>query len=239
LPKINSMIAVISGATRGIGRAMALAFASEGFNLALGARNEHELISFKKELESNFLGIHVLAEKVDFSIKEEVKEFAASVKRAGDPVEVIVNNVGIFYGGTVSNESEDLFEKHMSVNLNSAWYLTRALVKEMMERKSGYIFNICSITSKLPKSDAASYSVSKMAMYGFSKVLTEEMREHNIKVTAILPASVNTSSWNGINAPVNTFVQPEDVANAAITAYKNSTFAFTEEIILKPLDKRF
>jgi short-subunit dehydrogenase len=239
LPKINSMLAVISGATRGIGRAMAFAFASEGFNLAVGARGEKDLKELKQELEKKFPAISVIAHTVDFSQKEQVKGFVNHIKESGEPVEVIVNNVGIYYEGTVSSEPEDLFERHMSVNLSGAWHLTRGLIGHMMERNRGYVFNICSVVSQHPRKEAASYSVSKMALYGFSKVLSEEMRDYNIKVTAILPGSVNTSSWKGSDAPVNTFVQAEDVANAAIAAYKNSEFAFIEEIVLKPLDKRF
>lgn len=233
------MIAVITGATRGIGRSLCFAFAEEGFDLSLTARSEEGLKELQLELKKLYPGLKIIIQKSDFSNKEEIKAFAAETLKNWEAIDVLINNVGIFTMGTVSEETDEAFEKHMAVNLNSAWYLTKPFLPSFQLKRKGHIFNICSIVSKEPKAMAASYSVSKMALYGFNKVLCEEMRQYNVKVTAVLPGSVNTSSWERTNAPLNTFVQPKDIASTIMTAYKTSEFALTEEIIIKPLDKNY
>ncbi len=233
------MLAVISGATRGIGRALSFAFAAEGLNLAITARSESDLKTLSEELKLKYPLIEVLFYSADFSKKEEIKAFNSAILEKFQVPEVIINNVGIYTIGKVSEESDEEFEQNMAINFNSAWYFTKPFLPALKIKGKGHIFNICSVVSKEPRASAASYSISKMALYGFNKVLCEEMREYNIKVTAVLPGSVNTSSWKGINAPIETFVQAEDISSAIIAAYKTSAFALTEEIIIKPLDKNY
>jgi short-subunit dehydrogenase len=233
------MVALITGATRGIGRSLCFAFAQEGFDLIVSARTEQDLLELKKSINGNFPTINVDCYPVDFNEIDQVKLFAIQVSEKYNTIDVIVNNVGVFIPGTISNEEDDVFEKHLNVNFRSAWYLTKPLLQIMKNRRSGYIFNICSTASVSLRSDAASYSISKMALYGFSKALSEELRDYNIKVTAILPSSVNTSSWDGIDAPKNEFIQPEDISNAVIGALTNSKGAYTEEIMIKTLNKNF
>ena len=233
------MLAVISGATKGIGRAVSIAFAEMGFDLALGARNQEQLEEFKHYLENTFPKIKILSRATDFSIKDEVSEFTKAIKKKFGSVDVIINNVGIYATGTISNEEEGLFEKQMQTNLYSAYYLTRPFLEEMKQKKKGHIFNICSIVSKNVRKDAASYSISKYAMLGFSKVLAEEMREYQIKVTAIIPGAVNTSSWDGIDLPKEEFIQPKDIVDVIINAYQMSKSTLVEEIIIRPFNTNY
>lgn len=231
------MLAVISGATKGIGNAVTMAFAELGFDLALGARGMKELETLKGELNKRFPGIKVMVKRADFSNKVQVLEFTNAVKREFSNVEVIINNIGMYCEGTVSDEKEGLLEKNIETNLYSAYYLTRPFLEEMKHKKRGHIFNICSVVSKTPRKEAASYSISKFALLGFNKVLAGEMRDYEVKVTAVLPGSVNTASWDGIDAPKEEFVQPEDIAKAIICAYRTSEHAFIEEITIKPVNR--
>jgi 3-oxoacyl-[acyl-carrier protein] reductase len=233
------MLAVISGATKGIGKEIAKTMVSEGFDIAMGARNKGELEGLCKELEKMNPQCNIFFMPVDFSEKEQLKEFVNEILSRWKKIDLIVNNVGAFIPGTVLTEPEDIFELHLKTNLHSAWYLTRPFLEGMKLNKKGHIFNICSVASLEPRHEAASYSISKAAMYAFNKVLCEEMRNYNVKVTAIFPGSVNTASWDGVNAPLYKFVQPKDVASAVMNAYKMSEHAFIEEIIIKPLDKRY
>lgn len=233
------MLAVISGATKGIGKAVTMAFAELGFDLALGARGMRELETLKGELNKSFPGTKVMVKQTDFSNKIEVKEFTDAVKEEFRNVDVIVNNIGMYCEGTVSNENEGLLEKNIETNLYSAYYLTRPFLESMKHRKHGHIFNICSVVSKTPRKEAASYSISKFALLGFNKVLAEEMRDYEVKVTAVLPGSVNTASWDGIDAPKERFVQPKDIANAIVCAYKTSKHAFIEELVIKPINRNY
>jgi short-subunit dehydrogenase len=109
----------------------------------------------------------------------------------------------------------------------------------MRQQKKGHIFNICSVAAKNARKDAPSYSISKYALKGLNDVLREEMRQYNVKVTAIYPGSVNTASWDGIDAPVDTFVQPEDVASVVINALQFSSGALAEELVVTPLDTNY
>jgi 3-oxoacyl-[acyl-carrier protein] reductase len=232
------MLAIVTGASRGIGRSICFALAAEGYDLVVCARTIDGLNQLKLDIGKKLPNTHFDLFTVDFNDIEQVKIFAEKVNQKFSKIDLLVNNAGIFIPGLFSEEKDAFIEMHWNVNFKSAWYLTKLLVGKMKLEKAGHIFNICSVTSISPRYDAASYSVSKMALYGFSKVLAEELREFNIKVTAILPASVNTSSWDGINAPRHEFIQPEDVANALIAALRNSSGAYTEEIILKTLNKK-
>ncbi len=233
------MLAVISGATKGIGRAVAIGFAEMGFDLALGARNEENLENFKSYLEKTFPTIKILIKSLDFSRKEEILDFTRAIKKKFGSVDVIINNVGTFAPGTISKEEEGQFENQMQTNLYSAYYLTRPFLEEMKNKKKGHIFNICSVVSKEVRKEAASYSISKYALLGFSKVLAEEMRDYDVKVTAIIPGAVNTPTWDGIDVPTEEFIQTSDIVDVIINAYQMSKNTYIEEISLKPLNKNY
>jgi 3-oxoacyl-[acyl-carrier protein] reductase len=232
----KNMVAVISGATKGIGKALAFAFAELGFDLALGARGEEGLEKIKHLLHQKHPNIKTRTFITDFSLKKSIEDFSDSVKKEFESIDVLINNVGMYSEGTVSTEPNGLLEKNMQLNLYSAYYLSRAFIQDFKLKKSGHIFNICSVLSETPRKEASAYTISKFALLGFNKVLAEEMREYHVKVTALLPGSVNTSSWDGIKAPKEQFVQPEDIASAVITAYQTSKNAFIEEITIKPLN---
>ena len=234
------MIAVISGATKGMGKAIAWAFAKEGFDLALGARTFSELENFKNELNKSFPKIKIFISATDFSVKSEVIEFSEKIKKSFKTIDVLVNNVGTYSEGTATIEKEDVIEKILELNFYSAYHLTRVFAVEMKQKQSGHIFNICSVVSKFPRTNAASYSVSKAALYAFNKVLCEEMRNYNVKVTAILPGSVNTASWDGTATEITEkLIQPNDVAACIINAYRMSKNCLVEEIFINPLDPKF
>ena len=225
---------IITGSTKGIGRAIALTFAQEGFNLALCSRTLKDLKAFKKELESQFPKIEVLIKKVDMSKKPQVLDFAKFIKQHWKKVDILVNNAGIFLPGEIHKEKTGLLEKQIETNLYSAYYLTRAIVPLMLKQKSGYIFNMCSIASIIAYPNGGSYSISKFALYGFSKVLREEMKDKGIRVSAVLPGATWSNSWAGVELPESRLMQASDVAEAIWSAYKMSPSAVMEEIILRP-----
>lgn len=231
------MIAVISGATRGVGKALAIMLAQDGYSLALCSRNLLDLEELKLELESNF-SIPVFIHQADLSIKEEALHFAKIIIEKFNKIDVLVNNIGKYNIGKLTDNDSDL-ELMLNTNLHSAYYITKHIAANMGNNNSGHIFNICSILSFSSRIDAATYTISKHALKGFNDVLREEMREHNVKVTAIYPGSVNTSSWEGIIAPKEKFVQPQDIAETIKTCLHISKNANIEEVVIKPLDKNY
>lgn len=227
-------VAVISGGTKGIGRAMVNAFAARGFDVITCSRNSTELNTLKRDVESQHKGVEVLTRKSDLSLRDEVHDFVTFILSKKSRVDVLVNNTGVFLPGAISNEPEGRLETMINTNLYSAYYLTRGLLPLMMHHRSGHIFNICSIASIMAYADGGSYSISKFAMLGFNKVLREEMKPHGIRVTAVLPGATLTPSWAGVDLPESRFMKPEDVADAVIGAYSLSKNSVVEEILIRP-----
>ncbi len=224
---------LVTGGTKGIGRAIIERFAKEGFDIMTCSRNEKELASLQADLESRFSSIRVLAVQADLSKKEEVEKLATAVKAFAIP-NVLVNNTGFFLPGAIHNEPEGNFELMMQTNLFSAYNLTRALVNEMIARKSGHIFSIGSIAGLTAYPNGGSYAVSKWAMLGMTKCLREELKPHQIKVTSILAGATFTSSWEGVDLPIERFMSAEDVAESVWGAYNLSPRTVVEEIIIRP-----
>ncbi|MEO6883991.1 MAG: SDR family oxidoreductase [Bacteroidia bacterium] len=229
------MKALITGATKGIGREITFALAKKGYDLVLIARNENDLEELKYALNSQEPTRKVIIVSCDLSKKEEIKAMEILVKKEWKTLDVLINNAGIYKTGTATDEPDGNLESCIASNLYSAYHVTRAFADEMKKAGKGHIFNMCSVLSKHPRVDASAYTISKFALLGFNRVLCEDMRCFGVKVTAVLPGSTNTASWDGFNAPADEFVQPKDVANAIVNALEMSPSALAEEIIIKPL----
>lgn len=224
---------LVTGGTKGIGRAIIDRFAKEGFDIYTCARKEGDLVALKKSLEEKYPDIKVLAIAADLSKKEEVNSFADKVKSQVIP-DVLVNNTGTFLPGAIHDEPEGNFEFMMQTNLYSAYYLSRAFAKEMMQRRSGHIFSMGSIAGLTAYPNGGSYAVSKWAMLGMTKCLREELKPHYVKVTSILPGATLTDSWAGVDLPMERFVRAEDVAESVWAAYNLSPQTVVEELIIRP-----
>ncbi|MBE5319096.1 SDR family oxidoreductase [Pedobacter sp. MR2016-19] len=228
------MKAVITGATKGIGRAIATKFAQNGYDLILVARGVDELKKFRQELIP--YGNAVFTHSADCSVKEEVYNFLNSTNVDFDHVTVLVNNVGIFLPGSMLDEDDETFEKQQHLNTNACYYISKFFGKKMRSAQRGHIFNICSVASKVPVKNGGSYSVTKAAMLSLNHVLRQELAPHNVKVTAFLPGSTKTSSWEGTTIPDEKFVQPEDIAETLFTILNLSKGVNVDEVLITPLD---
>ncbi len=224
---------LVSGGTKGIGRAVIERFAKEGFDVFTCARNEQDLASLKHGLEEAHPGIKVLAIAADLSEKEEVIRFSEAVKVVGTP-DVLVNNTGVFLPGSLYNEPDGNFELIMQTNLFSAYHLTRAFAQPMIDRKSGHIFSMGSIAGLTAYPNGGSYAVSKWAMLGMTKSFREELKPHHIKVTSILAGATFTDSWAGAGIPEERFMKATDVAESVWGAYNLSPQTVVEEVIVRP-----
>lgn len=149
-------------------------------------------------------------------------------------VDVLVNNSGLFIPGKITEEDDEALPFMINTNLYSAYYMTKAFVHGMIARRSGHIFNMCSTASITPYINGGSYCISKYAMLGMTKVLREELKEHNVRVTAILPGATLTASWEGVDLPPERFVKAEDVAMAVWNAYALSENSVVEELLIRP-----
>ncbi|MCS3801874.1 SDR family oxidoreductase [Niastella sp. OAS944] len=228
------MNVVITGASRGLGKAIAHVFAQNGHNLILTSRNDVALYNAMQEFMTAYPNISVKAKAFDLSIKQEAQAFGKWVLDLQVSINVLVNNAGLFDPGSVYNEPDGNLEHMMAVNLFSAYHVTRALINQMITQKSGHIFNMCSIASLKAYSNGGAYSISKYALAGFSTNLREEMKPHGIKVTAVYPGAAYTDSWVGSGVDPKRIMEAEDISRMVYTAAQLSPQACVEEIILRP-----
>lgn len=228
------MNVVVTGGTKGIGRAIVEKFAEEGCNLAICARNEANLIALKAALDSKYPSLEILIKQADVSKKSEVLDFATFIKSHWSKLDVLVNNAGVFIPGQLLNEKEGVLEQQLNTNVHSAYHLTRALITLMLSYQSGHIFNMCSIASIAPYNYGSSYTISKYALLGFSKALREELKTKGISVTSLLPGQTWSNAWEGSDIPKERLIPPEDIATLIWNAYQLSPSAVIEEILVRP-----
>ena len=227
------MNVVITGASKGIGRAIAENFAAAGANLFLCSRNMDATMQWQQELMQRF-NITITSFNADLSTEQGAKSFGEQLLQATDQIDVLVNNTGTYEPGSIYNEEEGQLQRMLDVNLLSAYHLTRSLIQTMIKKRAGHIFNICSIAALQAYPNGGSYSISKWALAGFSKNLREEMKEFNIKVTTVHPGATYTSSWDGSGVPHERIMEVNDVAAMIVAASKLSPQACVEEIVLRP-----
>lgn len=225
---------VVSGGTKGIGRAIIQKFAENGYDIITCARNEDDLKALEHSIKTQFPETRLLVRKVDMSQKPEVAEFLTFIKSSADQIDVLVNNTGTFVPGEIHNEADGALEHMINTNLYSAYHLSRGIVPMMKERKTGDIFNICSVAGLKAYPNGGSYSISKFAMHGLSLGLREELKSHGIRVTAVHPGATYTASWKGVDLPEERFIQASDVAESIWSASQLSRSTVIEELVMRP-----
>ena len=227
------MNVLVTGASRGIGKAIAEIFAGNGHELFLSSRNEVALYKVMEELQTKYPSVLIKAKAFDLSDKQQAKDLGNWCLKYNVP-DILVNNAGLFEPGSVYNEPEGTLESQLAINVSSAYHLTRILLPKMMVRKSGHIFNLCSIASLHAYKNGGAYSISKFAMYGFSKNLREEMKTYNIKVTSVHPGAVLTDSWSGYDNSSKRIMEAEDIAKMIYASTQLSAAACVEDIVIRP-----
>lgn len=227
-------IVIVTGGTKGIGRAIINKFMQNGFDIITCSRSQKDLEGLKNEAGQLHPDTSIYIKKADLSIKSDVMEFVAFCLEIKSDIDILINNTGVFIPGLISNEPDGNLDLMINTNLYSAYHLTRGILPSMMKVKNGYIFNICSIASIMPYANGGSYSISKYAMLGMTKVLREEMKEHGIRVTAVLPGATLTASWDGVDLPESRFIKAEDIAESVYGTYCLSGNTVVEELVIRP-----
>jgi short-subunit dehydrogenase len=230
---------IITGASKGMGKAIAEKFAANNHNIILCARSEVQLYNTMEELLTKYPSSIIKARAADLSDGVQTENFGNWVlaeldKLPGGKADILVNNAGQFIPGSIHNEEEGNLERMIEVNLYSAYRLTRKLLPHMINNKSGHIFNMCSIASLNAYTNGGAYSISKFALLGFSKNLREEMKPHGIKVTAVMPGAVYTDSWSETGISPERIMESDDIAELVYSASQLSSRAVVEEIIVRP-----
>jgi short-subunit dehydrogenase len=231
------MVIFITGASRGIGKGIAEIFAADtqGHTIVMVAKQAAHLEKIAEEIKQQFPAATVLHYACDLTDKAAIAAMSSWLHTRVKSVDVLVNNAGYFLPGSVHSEPDGTLEEMLQVNLLSTYHVTRALLPAMMQKKSGYVFNICSIASVQAYNNGGSYSISKFAMLGFGKNLREEMKPYNVKVTNILPGAVYTDSWIGSGVEKERIMEAADVAKIIYTATQLSSQACIEDVVMRPV----
>ena len=227
--------AIVTGATQGIGKAIAEKLLKEGFALSVCSRTSEKLKLLQEEWTILFPNNIIKYYCADLAIKKEVEYFGEMILNDFPHIDILVNNAGAFSPGTIADEPEGLLENMINVNLYSAYHLTRKLVPFLKQRKKGHIFNMCSIASLKAYPNGGAYSISKYALLGFSDNLRLELMPHNIKVTALCPGATFTPSWAGAGIEPNRIMEANDIANMLWAAYCLSEQANVEMLVMRPV----
>ena len=225
--------AVISGATKGIGLAIAHAFAKIGFDLVICSRNQADQEKLVSAFAKKYPTVKLWTFVADMSKVDEVKAFAKFVQSKMDYINVLVNNAGVFLPGNILEEPDGRLESQIETNLYSAYYLTK-YIKPFIP-KHGHIFNMASIASFMAYPGGGSYTISKFAMLGFSKVLREELKTEYIKVTSVMPGATWSNSWQGENLPPYERLMPaEDIASMIVATWRLGPSSVVEDLVIRP-----
>ena len=227
------MNVVITGASQGIGFAIAEIFANAGYTLSLCSKTKENIAAAGNSLAVKYPHATIHFTHADLSKKEQCTQFANWCLEKGSPT-ILINNAGFFSPGNIQDEADNALEQQMAVNLYSAYHTTRALLPAMLKMGKGHVFNICSIASLNAYAQGGSYSISKFALLGFSKNLRLELKDKGIKVTAVCPGATYTNSWNGSGIDPMRIMESEDIAKMVFAAAHLSPQAVVEDIVMRP-----
>ncbi|MDQ2771928.1 MAG: SDR family oxidoreductase [Bacteroidota bacterium] len=232
----NEKLIVVTGGSKGIGRAVVVRFLRAGYPVATCARSAADLAALTAELDAETPGAILHTMPADLSRPEDCARFAAFVLRLNLPVEVLVNNAGAYLPGRLQDEPADgsQLRRMLAVNLLSAYDVTLPLLPQFIAQGRGHIFTICSTASVTAYPNGGSYGIAKHALLGFTRNLREELKPAGVRVTAVLPGPTLTASWAGVELPPERFVQADDVAEAVFSAYSMSAHAVVEELLIRP-----
>jgi NADP-dependent 3-hydroxy acid dehydrogenase YdfG len=233
---LEGKTALITGAGRGIGRAIAKAFAAEGAAVALVARSRADLASVAAEVRE--AGGRALAVPTDVTQDAAVEALVEDVTGELGRLDILVTSAGAAAFGPVSGSKPADWDTMLSLNLRAVMLCCHAVLPVMMRQRSGLILNLSSIASKRALPGSAVYTATKAGVEAFSRVLAEEMRPHGVRVGVLIPGAVDTPIWDALGAapPREKMLRAEDVARAAVLMATLPPTASLEELTLLPAE---
>jgi len=232
---LSNSVALVTGGSRGIGRAIARRLAALGASVAICGRNRPALEDAAKELEK--LGGGAFFQVTDVTRSREVEELASRTEAALGPIQILVNNAGIGLFGPAHEKSEADWDRLLDTNLKSVFLVSRAVAPSMIRRGSGDIINISSLAGKNTFAGGGIYCASKWGVMGLSGCMAEDLREHGIRVSVICPGSVATEFSGRAAKDAGKVLAAEDVAHAVEAIVTQGPVSFLSEIHVRPLRK--
>ena len=237
---LENKTAIITGATRGIGRGIAVEFAKQGANVAFTFSSSVDAAN-DLEIELNALGIKAKGYQSNAAEFETAQELAKEILKEFGSIDVLVNNAGITKDNLLMRISEDDFDKVIDVNLKSVFNMTKAVIRPMMKQRSGSIINMSSVVGLKGNAGQSNYAASKSGILGFSKSVALELGSRNIRSNVIAPGFIETEmtgkldeatvqSWRD-SIPLKRGGSPEDIANACVFLASNMSSYITGQTL--------
>lgn len=237
---LKDKIALVTGGSRGIGKEVALKLAKNGANVAINYANSSEKAEEVIE-EIKSLGVNAISIKADVSSEEDVNNLVKTVEKQLGKIDILVNNAGITRDNLLIRMKEEDFQDVLDVNLKGTFLCTKAVARAMMKKKYGKIINITSVVGIIGNAGQANYSASKAGVIGFTKSMAKELGSRGIRVNAVAPGFIDTEMTDVLsedikdnmikNIPLNTFGNPEDVANLVVFLASSSADYITGQVI--------
>ena len=234
IAELDGKVVVITGASRGIGKAIASAFAAVGAKVVLAARTRETLEQVAADLRKS--GAEALAAPTDVTDVNAVKRLIESTLDAYHGVDVLVNNAGVGYFGPVVDFAPDDWDTVLNSNLKAVYLCAKYALPPMLAQGSGQIINVLSIAAKVAFEASAAYCAAKAGALALTKVLASEVRGKNIRVTAVLPGSVHTPFWDDVpvHPDFEQMLKPEHVADTVVSISQQPSGMVTEEVVVMP-----
>lgn len=235
ISSLNGRTAVITGASRGIGAAIARRLASLGAYCILTARDQDRLRHVATEISQS--GGNAEAHTCDMADPKQIEAFANKVLQGHDRCDILVNNAGIgWFEGPLHTMTPEQWDRLIAINLRAPYLLLRAFAPGMIAAKSGHIVNISSLASKNPVPNAAAYAASKWGLNGMMISAAEELRQHQVRVSLVEPGSVQTEFGSGLASGKSSLgaIHPEDIANIVEMLVTQADQSFISEVMVRP-----
>ena len=232
---LTGKVSLITGASRGIGLALARALGRMGSQLALCARDQKRLSEAAAELEDS--GFRVLAVPADVTHPDELAALVKKTETSLGPIDILINNAGIGYFAPVQDTTEANWDAVFDTNLKAVFLLCRLVVPGMVLRRTGHIVNIASLSGKSAFAGGATYCASKWGLLGFTQSMAEDLRPFGIRVSAVCPGSVATEFSPHSGKAAEKMLQPDDVDLAVQELKRIKPQSFISEVVLRPTQK--
>lgn len=230
---LSGRIAWITGAGRGIGRAIALTLAERGVFVVLSARTIANIEAVAKEITDQ--GGQAVTMPCDVRHGDQVKRLVGAVERTHGPIEVLVNNAGVMVKDSIIETSEGDWDSMMETNVKGAFLCSQAVLPGMIERRSGHIINMVSVAGQVPFENNAGYCASKYGLLGFTNVLRMETRKFGIRVTALMPGATDTMMWDESGMDSGRMIATAEIAKVVALILESDASAMVEEVTIRPL----
>jgi 3-oxoacyl-[acyl-carrier protein] reductase len=235
MKRLEGQVAIVTGASRGIGKAIAMALHREGASVALAARGNDELESLAAEMRAH--GGKAISLKVDLTNDDHVRMLVDEAVKTYGRIDIVVNNAGRGVFKPFAEMGTADFDEMWKLNMRAPFVLTKTALPHMIKQKSGAIVNIASLAGKNSFINGTGYAATKWALRGWASSLMLEVREHNIRVVTLFPGSVDTT-FSSMNKRGDKITQPEDVADAVVFAVTAPTRSMFSEIDVRPTNPK-